>query len=506
MLHSNQHINFKIRWDYLRMGLLFMVALYLFPTPYPRVNVIGFLIGCGCLYAAFYNRPRGTYGNARFLGWYWGLFYDLVGFRGIPLGSFRWLPLPMRYNGGRHLITVAPNGSGKGACVQIPTLLEYNASILMIDPKGENAIVTAKYRRDKMRQKVFVINPFGVLAPDFSAQGFASARFNPLANLDYGKPSFVSDVAAICEALVMSESSDPYFDNAARDLFSCFVMYVCTQPGEAPTLPRCRQLLMQSKEAFKLLLQNMEKSHFQPLAQRVTTFQGESKTNDVIVQSARNHTAFLDNPALLGNMAGSDFDFADLKRDKVTVYVVVPADKMNAFSRWFRLLVTSALETVMNAPKTQQRPVLFMLDEFPVLGKMACIETAVGLARGFGIQLWFFLQDYSQIVAIYGTRASSFFANAGIQQFFTPNDMQTAKYLSDRLGTYTIRAQNKKANDEVYMQPQTRRELANAQELLGMPKNRQIVFSADSGDSFLINKKLYFQSRLKKRAGKNPYI
>ena len=208
-------------------------------------------------------------------------------------------------------------------------------------------------------------------------------------------------------------------------------------------------------------------------------------------------------------MSKSDFEFADLKKEDVTVYLVVPADKMKAFSRWFRLLIATALDELMQAPtpKHRKKPVLLQIDELPILGNMECLETAAALGRGYGLQLHCFAQNYGQLTKLYGPEgAATFLGNCGIQQFFTPNDMITAEYLSRRLGKYTIRAQNKKADDQIYMQPQTARDLASPQEIIDMMQDRQLVFKDGKGDSFLVKKRLWFKdSILKKRGMPDPY-
>ena len=153
-----------------------------------------------------------------------------------------------------------------------------------------------------------------------------------------------------------------------------------------------------------------------------------------------------------------------------------------------------------------KRPVLFLLDEFPVLGHMEAIENAVGLARGFGIQLWFFLQDLSQLKNNYGSRWSSFFANAGVHQFFTPADMETARFISERCGSFTTRAHNITSTDR-FLEPEVKRDLASVHELMGMPPYRQLLFISGKSHALLANKQPYFQSLLYQgRASRNPYV
>ena len=77
------------------------------------------------------------------------------------------------YEGERHVLLFGPNGTGKGTRFLIPNLLTIkDRSIVVIDPKGELAAVTADYRRTV--GDVVMLNPFNVL-------GLGSAGFNPLA-------------------------------------------------------------------------------------------------------------------------------------------------------------------------------------------------------------------------------------------------------------------------------------------------------------------------------------
>src|ERR1700688_2178381 len=104
------------------------------------------------------------------------------------------------YGGERHLLVIGPNGTGKGTRFLIPNLLSItDRSIVVIDPKGELAAVTAKFRSTV--SDVVLLNPFNVL-------GLGSAGFNPLASLDPKSPYFYDEAAALGEAFIKLEGND----------------------------------------------------------------------------------------------------------------------------------------------------------------------------------------------------------------------------------------------------------------------------------------------------------
>jgi hypothetical protein len=97
-------------------------------------------------------------------------------------------------NDDRHLMTIAGSRAGKGVSAIIPNLLEYPGSVLVIDPKGENASKTAVRRsvgtkeKPGLGQHVYVLDPFGV-------SGFQTQSFNPLSMIDPGSDTAVDDAA-----------------------------------------------------------------------------------------------------------------------------------------------------------------------------------------------------------------------------------------------------------------------------------------------------------------------
>src|SRR5580700_2427601 len=136
------------------------------------------------------------------------------------------------YQGERHLLLFGPNGTGKGTRFLIPNLLAIkDRSIVVVDPKGELAAVTADYRRTV--GDVVMLNPFNVL-------GLGSAGFNPLALLDPASPNFYDDAAALGEALIKIEGKDPHWGESAQGLLVALIMWEKIKNGDAANLETVR--------------------------------------------------------------------------------------------------------------------------------------------------------------------------------------------------------------------------------------------------------------------------
>lgn len=102
----------------------------------------------------------------------------------------------------------------------------------------------------------------------------------------------------------------------------------------------------------------------------------------------------------------------------------------------------------------------------------------MGLMAGYGLQLWPILQDMSQLRDLYGQRASTFVANAGVQQVFGVNDFETAKWLSQTMGQGTIGYQtesHKPGDMPTTGTSITGRDLLTPDEIMQLPPDLQLL-------------------------------
>jgi type IV secretion system protein VirD4 len=349
----------------------------------------------------------------------------------------------MRYDGPAHLLTLAPTRAGKGVGTVIPNLLTVPRSVLVIDPKGENAKIAGEAR--KRFGAVHILDPFGVT-------GMPASAYNPLGRLDAKSLDLGEDAASLAEALVMDppgQVSEAHWNEEAKALLSGLIMFaVAHEDLDRKTLATVREYLTLPPAKFRALLELMQDTDAAGglIARAANRFLGKSDREAAsVMSSAQRHTHFLDSPRIVATTARSDFQFSALRHDLTSIFLVLPPNRLDAYSRWLRLLVAQALQDIARDAEAAQagserlnQPALFLLDEFAALGRLEAVERAMGLMAGYGLQLWPILQDMSQLKDLYGARANTFVANAGVLQTFGVNDFETAKWLSQSMGKETI--------------------------------------------------------------------
>lgn len=361
----------------------------------------------------------------------------------------------------RHIVTIAGSRAGKGRSAIGPTLLTYQGSVFAIDPKGELATITAR-QREHYLQRILALDPFAIL------KGHAAkyrARYNPLTILKADSPTLIEDAGLIADAVVIQEAGnkDLHWDSSARNLIEGVIVHVVTAPNYEGRrhLAMVRDLIAGNKEAtggkgLKRLRAEMEENDAANGFVQDAAYDFFDKPREElgsVLSTARRHLRFLSYRAIRESVSGHDFDLADLKRQRMTIYLCLPTMRMATCNRWFRLFINQSLLAFEQEALRPDPPVLMVLDEFATLGHLSAIENAAGFIAGYGVKLWVILQDLGQLKSLYRERWETFLGNAGVVQVFGLNDATTLEYVSKRLGTTSLIVRNKA---EVGDQDQTR--------------------------------------------------
>ena len=399
-----------------------------------------------------------------------------------------------------HLMTIAPTRGGKGVGSIIPNLLTYEGSIICIDPKGENTRITAKRRRE-INNKVLIIDPWNISGEK------ELATLNPIDFLG-DNDKLPEDVSYILDSLVYdnpNQISDSHWNEEAKTLIKTLLIYSIKERSGKTTLNDIRDLLTQKKDDFIKLLEELQKNPYEIIKRGANQMLSKAeKEFSSVLSTAQRHTQFIDSPKIKNSTNFSNFKVSDLIESNVSIFLVIPPDKIQNYKRWIRLILSYLIMGVVRHNKKPQKDIIFFIDEFSAIGKFDIIETGMGLMAGYGMKFWVFLQDLSQLKDLYKNKFSTFISNSSIMQIFGTNDYETAKYISDILGTTTITIKNKSnsvpsnffninGGSNSFSKNQVARKLMNPDEIINLDNESQIVLI--EGKPYALDKIYYYKDK-----------
>jgi type IV secretion system protein VirD4 len=175
------------------------------------------------------------------------------------------------------------------------------------------------------------------------------------------------------------------------------------------------------------------------------THAGDKERGSVLT-TANRHLAFLDTPAIAASTSASSFNPADLRKGRMTVYLVLPPDRMRAQAGLLRMWVNTLLRAVVQGGLQDEYRVHFVLDEAATLGKMDSLHDAVDKYRAYGVRCQFYYQSMGQLKRCWPEDQGQTLLGNTAQVFFAVNDPETAAFVSNRLGEETIAVESDGTN------------------------------------------------------------
>ena len=407
------------------------------------------------------------------------------------------------YRGQQFMFLAAPTRSGKGVGIVVPNLLHYRDSAVVLDTKGENFDMTSGFRA-QCGQEIFRF------APD--DEEFRTARWNPLTYVRDDPRFNVSDLMSITN--ILYPPSDDVWSSTAESLFLGLALYCMETAKEQRhfNIAHIKTLAvtldcLKDEETFKRYVK--EREPYEPLSSdcitHLRTFaQTSDKMRSSIMISFNQPLGVFSDPITGRATSTSDFDFRNVRRRRMTIYVVIKPKNIDKFGKllnlFFQQLLTLNMEVQPSEDPTLKYQCLLLLDEFPIMGRVSIIEKASAYMAGYNMRLLLIFQSKSQVKdrKLYDeTGAQTMLTNMALQVCFAPRDEADAKDYSEMIGYMTEKSKSKsrqtsgKSGSSESVSPQ-RRAVMLPQEIKDIGLQREIL-SLENMKPALVDKIFWYQ-------------
>lgn len=442
------------------------------------ILLIGLLVIARYRYSAK-NKQKlndSLHGSARWAGYDDIKKMGLLSSEGVVVGAFESKKLfgknrkhYLIHNGAEHILTYAPTRSGKGVGLIVPTLTTWKHSVIATDIKGELWSMTAGYRQKYLDNIVMKFEPASK----------NSVKWNPFDEIRVDTDDETADAQSLALLIVdpQGKGLEDHWVKSAYSLITGCILYLLEQQkkgnGEA-SLAALDRLISDTSRPLSELWKDMKNAD-NLIAKQVGQDMLDKPENEggSIVSTAKTELSLYRDPVVAENTSFSNFKVKDLmNNDKpVTLYIVVQPKDIQRITPIFRLLINMIIRVNVSdftfqqskpkklkahqkfIRKIQGKPteefasisgrgnykhrLLMMLDEFPSLGKMDVVQTALAYCAGYGIKCYLITQDLAQLQEKYG-KNEAITSNCHIQNAYAPNKIETAEYLSKQTGEATV--------------------------------------------------------------------
>ena len=344
-------------------------------------------------------------------------------------------------------------GSGKSAA-KIKTSM-YQAfkrgdSVVATDSKGDLYKETAAVAKE-MEYRVRVVN--------FKPKEFKNSDgFNPMAMLKADDPELDAKANVIANIIIRNTEAAEGMDYWAKNEFNllkCVIMYKATDAASVRAnqnnLPEVFKFISShGSRDTQGIFTNYKKDH--PIRIAYDIFSNCKEDNQgQIINGLAIRLSILTNPFLQQVLSHDEIDLTLPMRRKCIYYVVISdTDDTYRFcsALFFNYIFMEQCEysdSLDPEQKKLQLPVLYLLDEYRNIGGIQRLPISIATVRSRKMYITIILQDIGQLSTVHEeTEATTILNCCSIKGLLSTNDLTTAKYFSDLLGSFTALVENEK--------------------------------------------------------------
>jgi len=341
-------------------------------------------------------------------------------------------------NSENHVLLTAPTRRGKGTGVIIPTLLTWQESALILDPKdGENMDVTARWRGQHGQVAAFT----PCRAPQTCINVFDTIRLRT--HQEFGDAQLIAQSLVAPEKLARESATALHFRELASLLLTAAILHVC-YTSRRTSLAGVWDFLTQQQaslaDCLKTMAQTTHSSNgvhhaIASMTTAIKNISGDRELSSVWTTAIRPLVLYSD-PMVAASTDTSTLDLEDLQygRAPLSLYLIAPSPMaLERLHPLYRVILDVAMTRLMEHPvRTWKHRLLFVGDELPWYGYTRAIDKGIAVAAGYGIKALLVTQDLPALEEVYGQH-TAIWGNTDLKIFHAPMNDLTAKRISENL-------------------------------------------------------------------------
>ena len=291
----------------------------------------------------------------------------------VPCGVFfgarggQYVVKPEEMDG--HVLVVGTPGSGKSSCVAIPTLRSWKGAVFAIDIKGELYENTRQYRKN-----------IRLFDPQNKSNAYS---YDPFVFLNKS-PNPAQEARAIAQAIIPlpPDAKEPFWVESAQIILTGAILH-----------------FHHEKKSFIETLKNIQKFSPRQLIKIVSESSNEKAVlcvqnfadidgkvlAGIATEISRGIVAIVTDDDLVTALTQEEgkqtISPADLEKG-IDIYIKIPEHLLRQWKNLLTLMTNQFISFFERRKEDpDNRPILFLLDEFPRLGKIPAITDALATLR-----------------------------------------------------------------------------------------------------------------------------
>lgn len=371
---------------------------------------------------------------------------------GIPCARDFYVPLESDETANLNEIVIGGSGAGKSFRKIKVDLLQLFGSYVVTDPSGE-------LFRDTYR--MFIKNHYKVKVLNLTNIKYSNS-YNPFAYM-HDEQDVLEVATLFMQNSAGEDEREDFFTGSALELLTCISLYLFHSDDEIKSFGRVIRLVNSISYVGGKISSDCELARCMakyaavskdPNSSALVSWRGmlnlPEETMGSIAKTLSTRLQLWSLSDVDTFMDKDEMDFDKIGFEKTVIFLIIPAAKKTykVIANLFYSQLFSELMRVAEAQPDGRLKYLVSLeiDEFANIGKIPDFPEILAVIRKYNIRACIVLQGLSQLKAIYEKTWDSIIGNCDIFTFLGSKDKDTLDYVSEKLGSTTVRIDTRSYN------------------------------------------------------------